>query len=165
MSKDTLFDPSKDSRGIWYLIHRQAILATTDSKKAEFINYMTFLSKEFPCEKCRTHILAFIAENPFYLYMNVSYTSYSDVGMFKFSWALHNAVNFRLGKKLIDFGTAYNLYKDQSVCTNGCSESESKTPETPKSAPVILESSRNELSRTEPIKNTLRLTSSNYKKR
>jgi Erv1 / Alr family len=150
-----LFNPATDSSGIWYLIHRQAILAVTDAKKAEFINYMTFLSKEFPCEKCRKHIVQFIGENPFYLFMSVSYGSHPDVGMFKFSHSLHNAVNVRLGKKTLDFATAYNLYRGENVtiCTSGCSDEE-KTPETPKSAPAQL---------TTP-KTTFRVTSANSRR-
>jgi hypothetical protein len=128
-AKISIFDPDKDARGIWVTIHRMAILAVTDEKKAQFINYITFLSKEFPCEKCKVHIKKFIIDNPFYLYMDVSIGGNNDVGMFKWSHNLHNAVNQRLGKGLMDFKTAYNLYSGDmiSVCTEKCDEE--KSPE------------------------------------
>lgn len=162
LSKEFSFNPKTDSAGVWFIIHRMAVLATTDSKKAEFINHITFLSKEFPCEKCRKHIVQFIKDNPFHLYMNVSYASYPDVGMFKWSFNLHNAVNIRLNKKVLDFVTAYNLYKGETitVCSAGCSDDE-KTPETPKSAPIILDSIQQ---LTVPPKNNFRVTSANYRK-
>ncbi len=169
MSAQPLFNPNTDSRGIWYLIHRSAILAITEAKKAEFINYMTFLSKEFPCEKCRTHIMQFILENPFHLYMNVSYSTYSDVGFFKWSFNLHNAVNIRLKKPVMDFSTAHNLYKGENgnICTAGCDENEMKTQEpitTPKSAPISSIALNKDFNRTEPIKTTLKISSINKKK-
>jgi len=171
MSVQSLFNPNTDSKGIWYTIHRMAILAITEAKKAEFINYMTFLSKEFPCEKCRTHIKQFIVDNPFHIYMNVSYTTYSDVGFFKWSFNLHNAVNMRLGKPIIDFSTAHNLYKGENpnICTAGCDEPEMKMQEpiiTPKSAPIVstIVASNKDFGKTEPIKSNLKITSINKKK-
>ena len=124
MSTTSIFDPDVDARGIWILIHRMAILSTTDDKKAQFINYMTFLSKEFPCEKCRVHIKQFIIENPFYLYMDVTINGGTDIGMFKWSYNFHNAVNSRLRKKLVDFNDAYNLYTGDviNVCSSKCDE-------------------------------------------
>jgi hypothetical protein len=45
--------------------------------------------------------------------------------MFKWIWSLHNSVNIRLGKPLIDFDTAYNLFDPNIMapCNTGCSES------------------------------------------
>ena len=159
MSQESLFDPSRDSRGIWFLLHRMAILSTTDTKKAQFINYVTFLTSDFPCEKCRNHLKEFIVNNPFHLYMYVSNGDNSDVGIFKWTWALHNSVNTKLSKPKLDFPTAYNLYKGDviKVCTTGCEEDEKKTQET-----IAVVSENSKLS--EPFKG-IRLVSANGKRK
>ena len=61
--------------------------------------------------------------------MNVSQGNNSDVGIFMWSFNLHNSVNARLSKPKLDFTTAYNLYKGDvvKVCTSGCEEDEKKT--------------------------------------
>ena len=44
--------------------------------------------------------------------------------MFEYTWIFHNNVNSRLGKKLIDWETAYNMYSNPGsmVCTRSCGD-------------------------------------------
>jgi hypothetical protein len=125
-----IFDPSKDGKGIWVIIHKKAIQATTDELKKRFIEDMNWYAENYPCNKCRKHLKKYIAENPFILYMFVTVAD-KDVGMFKWSWGCHNSVNERLNKEIITFETAYNLYDPTIVhpCTAGCEDEEEKIEE------------------------------------
>ena len=117
------FDATQDGRGIWFIFQIKAILATTPELKKQFVDEMIFLSIHYPCEKCRNHIKKFLKDNPIELYLNVSRGD-RDIGMFKWIWSLHNSVNIRLGKPIMDFDTAFNLFDPNNIipCNTGCAE-------------------------------------------
>ena len=108
---------------VWWLLHLQAKHATTDVKKNEFIDNMYLLSVEFPCGKCRSHIMEYLKEHSFDPYLNLHNEKGEDIGMFKWTWMFHNAVNIRLHKPFVDWETAWGMYDTgREVCTN-CSSS------------------------------------------
>lgn len=119
-------NPALLGLGVWYIVHTLAKHATTPEKKNEFIDFMYLLSVEFPCGKCRTHIQEYIREHSFEPYMNIVNDKGEDIGLFKWSWMFHNAVNVRLHKPFLDFDTAYSMFDTgREVCTN-CSNSMSQ---------------------------------------
>jgi hypothetical protein len=65
-------------------------------------------------------------QNPISEYWNQRYNN-EDVGMFKWSFNFHNAVNQRLNKPIMDWSTAYNLYSKAVVtyCTKTCGSDDS----------------------------------------
>lgn len=122
-----LFEPAVDGRGIWHIYQMKAILATDEVKIKSFFEEMVWLSNYYPCKRCRNHLKKFIKENPFDIYYHVSNNG-KNVGAFKYIWACHNSVNQRIGKPLMDFDTAYNLFDPVNLelqpCGSGCEEDE-----------------------------------------
>jgi hypothetical protein len=113
--------------GVWYLIHSMALKASngTYNDKSEFIKFMHHLSKTFPCPVCKEHINEYLARHSFESYCKdiVDKESKIKIGLFKWSWEFHNAVNIRLQKKTMDFRTALHLYlpdDENTVCTTNC---------------------------------------------
>lgn len=112
-------NPRQIGPGIWYSIHILAKNAITEAKKNEFIDYMYLLSVEFPCGNCRNHIQVYLNEHPFDPFMNLVNEKGEDVGMFKWTWMFHNAVNARLHKPILDWDTAWEMFETgKEVCTN-----------------------------------------------
>jgi hypothetical protein len=120
-------NPERIGSGIWFVIHLKAKHATTEQTKNEFIDFMYLLSVEFPCNRCRTHIQSYLREHPFEPYMNLKNNEGEDIGLFKWSWLFHNAVNNRLAKPFVDWETAWGMYDTgREVCTN-CTGSNSNS--------------------------------------
>ena len=123
-----LSDPRIIGPGIWITIHIKARQAKTDAKKKEFIDYMWFLADNFPCMNCRKHINEYIRTHPFEHLYNLKNDEGVDIGMFKWSWMFHNAVNTRLRKPYMDWKTAWEMYSmydedsDVKPCTEDCGE-------------------------------------------
>lgn len=120
-------DPVIIGPGMWFDIHLEAKHAITDDQKHNFIRKMNLLKINFPCEKCRKHLAKYIDDHPITDFMNVVNETGLPIGMFKWSWMLHNAVNTRLGKPYVTWDTACGMFNDPGtmVCTRGC-EAESK---------------------------------------
>ena len=56
------------------------------------------------------HAHDYLMEHPMEPYRDIKDDSGIPCGMFMWSWEFHNAVNERLGKKVIDYNDAYELY-------------------------------------------------------
>ena len=117
-------NPAIIGPGVWYSIHLKAKHATTFEKKQEFVEYMEQLSREFPCMECRNHIKEYLDNNPFDIFFQMINKQQQDIGMFKWSWLFHNAVNTRLGKPYVDWETAWGMYDtEDSICNLDCGNS------------------------------------------
>lgn len=108
--------------GIWYSIHLKGALATTDYLKDMFEEYINELCDNFPCKKCKKHFREFLDKNPIKNYRNIIDKFGEDIGLFKWSWMFHNDVNKRLGKDLIDYELAYQIYYTQLINCERCEE-------------------------------------------
>lgn len=121
-------DPTIIGPGIWFVIHRTARDAVNGETINEFISLMNRLRYSFPCQKCRRHIDEYMSTHPFEPFFNLTDREGIKIGMFKWSWLFHNAVNTRLGKPYVDFETALRLFPEDvteisaAVCTKGCGE-------------------------------------------
>lgn len=122
-------DPKIIGPGIWFIIHSTGKKAINDETKRQFIDLMNMLRKEFPCEKCRGHIDEYMTKNPIEEYYNLKGDNDEEIGMFKWSWMFHNAVNTRIGKPYVDWETAYNMFSDSGimVCSRDCGEPDLNT--------------------------------------
>lgn len=118
----------------WYNIHTSAKNAINDDKKKFFIDLIYFIRDNMKCSKCHNHFSNYILNNPFDPFMHLTNDQGDQIGLFKWSWIFHNAVNSRLHKPIIDWDTAWNLYSDNDniVCSKNCDES-----------PVIIPPSNN----------------------
>ena len=112
-------NPERLGCGGWFIIHLLSKHATTSETKNNFIDFMYLLSVEFPCGKCRGHIQEYLRNHPFDSYLNLKNEKGEDIGMFKWGWLFHNAVNERLNKIYVDWDTAWEMYDTgREVCTN-----------------------------------------------
>ena len=63
------------------------------------------LPVEIPCMKCRSHCSAFIESS------NLDEVVSSRENLFRFYFTFHNKVNERLGKPIMDYDRAKEIYK------------------------------------------------------
>lgn len=118
---DNFSNPAVIGPGVWYSIHLKSKHATTFEKKQEFVEYMKQLSEEFPCMNCRTHITEYLNNNPFDTFFQMVDNEENDIGLFKWGWIFHNAVNTRLGKPYVDWKTAWEMYSyNDRICSLDC---------------------------------------------
>lgn len=92
-------------------MHSMALFSTTKEKMDYYIEYINYLSNNFPCAKCIVHFKNYLKTNNPTKYLNVK------DGLFKWSVEFHNSVNARLGKPVITLVEAYKLYSPNSGCT------------------------------------------------
>jgi hypothetical protein len=120
-------DPTVLGQGTWFCMHRMAKNAITKITKDGFIAFLDDLRYTFPCKKCRRHINQYLTDHPIKDYYNIVDEHGNDIGMFKYSWMFHNAVNTRLGKPYVDWETAWKMYEDPSSlpCNLACEDDDS----------------------------------------
>jgi len=145
-------DPTRFGPGLWFSIHFKGIRATTEKKIACFIEYMDELSKNLPCMECRTHYQDYISKHPIIDYSDIKGKDGNPIGMFMWSWKFHNAVNLRLGKKHVDWDTAYNMFSstESNFCSADCSSSGEEEPES-ETTSFSLVSDENHTQKPDPI--------------
>lgn len=116
-------DPKVVGPGVWYVIHLKAKESINNDKIDEFIDFMETLSYKFGCSNCRKHIQAYIKDHPFEDLRNIQNSDDEKIGMFKWAWLFHNAVNTRLNKPYVEWDTAWEMYDEGiEVCSKQCDE-------------------------------------------
>lgn len=127
MSLAKLADPRYVGPGGWFSIHTMARFADTPDKKRCFVVFMREFCREFRCGECSGHCQKYLQDHPIEPYFNLRSSRGEEIGCFKWSWMFHNAVNNRLGKPIVDWKTAYEMYFTREgpgkVCTAGCGDS------------------------------------------
>lgn len=122
---NSLTDPKYIGPGVWYNIHLNAYESTDDKGIEDFIDYMYLLALKFPCKNCRKHINKYIEDHPFEDLQNMTNDEGRRIGMFKWAWLFHNAVNTRIHKPNVDWKTAWSMYDQEiEVCSKNCDEVE-----------------------------------------
>ena len=111
--------------GMWYTIHKMALLATTDSKKRDFIVFVNTLCRNMDCAKCRVHSNSYLDKHSLSGYWKI-FRDGKDIGFFKWSFEFHNEANRHAGRQIMDFETAYALYTDQTGICKNCDHIETK---------------------------------------
>jgi Erv1 / Alr family len=124
MGDKDITDPTYVGPGVWLLIHQRALAARTSEEQKEVIEFIRNTCQEFPCVKCSEHCLSYMRDRPPEEYIGLDVTigeKEESIGIFLWTWLFHNAVNARLGKAIVGWETAYNLYQqDGMVCSNVC---------------------------------------------
>ncbi len=115
----SLSDPKYFGPGAWFVIHVMALDATTLAKKRSFYNMMEAVVPKIQCTKCRGHAIEYLEKYPPKKTMFSTHEG-QDVSMFRWSWVFHNRVNVRLGKPIIPFEQAYNIYMNPGEVCNDC---------------------------------------------
>ena len=129
-------DPKYIGPGVWYLIHTKAKEATSDKTIEEFIDLMYMLEEKFACKNCRKHIGQYIDNHSFDDLIHLTNEDGTRIGMFKWAWLFHNAVNTRIGKPYVEWETAVEMfYKEQEVCSKKCEDAGDDHDDIPNSEP------------------------------
>jgi hypothetical protein len=102
----------KVGNGYWICIHCIAFYARTKEEQIAAANTIKLLCRKFPCETCRNHAKKYLKEHPIEKYINVKTKSGEKLGLFTWTWKFHNAVNHRLGKEIVPWHIAYEMYKN-----------------------------------------------------
>ena len=100
--KPDLWGPSQ-----WIALHFSAVgYEDTPSNitKQAMKNRIKALPYEIPCEKCRSHCLAYVES------ADIETAVSSRENLFKFYFDFHNKVNTRLGKGVLNYDRAKELY-------------------------------------------------------
>lgn len=118
------FTKPENFTGIWFLMHLNAVIATSSESKSEFRRQINHLQKNFKCLNCKEHFKKFIDTHPFKNYENIKNSQGKEIGYFKWTWELHDQVNKFLGKYRPSLDEAYKYYteSDNGVCIS-CSTS------------------------------------------
>lgn len=171
-------DPKYIGPGTWDVIHRRAFKARTRAQQLSFAEFMKDVCHTFPCFVCKGHCTEYIKNHPLEEHIGVLVDINGEqiaLGIFVWTWKFHNAVNARLGKPIMSWETAYNIFSDTEnlVCSKNCLEADgpqkgSHIPNVPSAhkatslVPKIPEF-KSTTSVTKPVDQTFRLISVNRK--
>ena len=92
----------------WDKIHKMAAKVKSLQDAIEFEKYIKFLSKNFPCPKCRPHIKKRLVKKP----ILKAYRKHKKFGVVRWSWKFHNKTNKRLGKSKMPWDEFKRIYLD-----------------------------------------------------
>ena len=86
----------------WDKIHEETFEADLHSEKRDstIISLKTIFNN-YPCPSCKSHLMKYLEEHPIE----------KAEKLFVWGWELHNDVNLRTNKQIIDYETAYSTYK------------------------------------------------------
>lgn len=94
---------------LWKNIHMKAVSINSDNSLEEFEEFMISVKRELTCDECKRnyeHELSDMMSN-----MPNRYVSYeTTLVVFKLTVDLHNSVNVRLNKQILDYRDALQLY-------------------------------------------------------
>ena len=106
MKVELKFDAS-----LWRKLHSKARKAVTHKRQKKFKRFIKYLIQNSPCDQCKLHLGEFLQKNPLKKYCHIKDSNTGlNVGYFRWSWLLHNDVNSRLGKQIINLYKAYAIY-------------------------------------------------------
>lgn len=129
------FNPKYLGPGVWWVIHMTAANANTYSEKIEAKNMIENICRNFFCETCKTHFIAYLKKHPIEDVMNL------NLGLFKWTVDFHNAGNLALKKSTVSLDEAKQLYIGSgSTCKTRCGEDTAySTDEAQHRTPKIIE--------------------------
>jgi hypothetical protein len=149
-------DPKIVGPGVWFTIHIQAKEAVTNHKIEQFIQYMELLARQFGCMNCRKHIRSYIDNHPINDFRTMTNEKGDRIGMFKWSWMFHNAVNTRINKPYLEWDTAWEMYNSDNSCNDNCAASDNEIHKVDKIEETDLDSNYSLVSRNENVINEIR---------
>lgn len=114
-SYEKFADPAVIGPGLWFLIHTMAIKAVTEDLKRAFVVNINGLCDSMKCQKCKGHFRKFIDTYDLRKYWSIRDGKGRDIGLFKWTWELHNQVNKMLNKPQPSLDSAYAFYNDNNA--------------------------------------------------
>lgn len=111
-------NPEKIGPGIWFYLQLKSRHSNDDSSIQEFLRDFELIIQNFPCMKCRKHMLEYVRDHNPNSYVSYTYNN-QRLGMFRYIWEFHNTVNSRLGKPLISWEDALRMFSaPEHICTH-----------------------------------------------
>ena len=121
LSEKNVYNNPANYSGVWFVIHTEAYYC--DSSNYESVsNYERFIKRivtSLKCNKCRIHGLKYLDRNPVSDFLDITVED-ENLGVFYWSWLFHNHVNERLGKTIMNFDNALDIYKNENMCYENC---------------------------------------------
>lgn len=108
-------NPNYIGPGNWHSLHLMSANAKTKEQKESVLWFIKILSENFYCKKCKDDFLIYLKNDNPKNYLN------SDEGLFFWSFKFHNFVNNKLGKPIMTYEDAKNLYFSPETCLTSCS--------------------------------------------
>lgn len=107
--------------GHWHLFHSQSYLARDQASQKQFIELFLSSLAYLPCAVCRKHASKYVETYPIHDVIGKPDRDGEDhMGMFEWVWRMHNAVNHRLGKPMLEYHFVKKRFVDGSVCEEMC---------------------------------------------
>lgn len=110
-TKDSNVNPNVWGPDVWATMHRLALKSDLDTNPKAFSAFLGTLTELLPCTVCRTDYNTYLK----------SYGAPELGHAFAWTHTLHNWVNRKLGKPLMDLEKARTTWSHGS-CENGCAE-------------------------------------------
>tara|TARA_R100000664_G_C2733793_1_gene123770 strand:- start:243 stop:614 length:372 start_codon:yes stop_codon:yes gene_type:complete len=98
--------------GYWISWHLKAYKANTYEKKVEVSRSIVIDVSNLPCMTCRKDALEYIRKNQ----LMPSVKDKDPLSIFKWTVKFHNFVNEKLGKEIVNFQTAEEMWNGSAVC-------------------------------------------------
>ena len=124
-------DPAFSGPGLWFALHLMSWEIRTSDDINYTIKFIYDLSRSHPCGNCRAHMTEYLNNNDIYKYKSMKDKNGKLIGMFKYMWEFHNAVNKRLRKEHYSFEDAVNTYNnlgDSPFCDLSCGSDDGHSP-------------------------------------
>ena len=134
---------------LWSIIHKYAISCKNSIQKKAFKLFIDNLAENFPCDTCKPHFKKMLNDVKIEYFENKYYNG-EDVSCFYWTFHMHNLVNIRLGKKILNFDEAYNIHINNSACTE-CNANNNNNNISEKIIRYINTRRTNEYSNLEPL--------------
>lgn len=133
----------RDGPGHWAVLHKTAYNAKSRQDEEFVVQSLWNLSKTFRCAECRSHMKAYLTSNDPSRYIGREIDGIPHRGMFLYLFEFHNAVNQRLGKQLMGWREALDLYsRDESTCKDKCALGPVQAKGEPSEDAMVLKPSR-----------------------
>lgn len=130
-------NPEYIGPGTWDQMHKDTFNAVTPEDQKGCCGRIRNTCYTFNCKTCRGHCTEYISTHPPEDYIGLTWTDPSDgtvyqLGLAIWVWKFHNAVNERLGKKLLRWDACFKMYTTlPEHCSSNCSEGDEKTETVP----------------------------------
>lgn len=105
--------PHQFGPGTWWILHRQSFRIQSPSQVPQFLDFLHDIVSNIPCMNCRHHALQEVTPGKEKQYLDYYYDG-RFVGMFVWMCEFHNKVNQRIGKTVVPWDYAYDVYKQKN---------------------------------------------------
>lgn len=109
--------------GIWFQLHILGLKCRDGNKRKRKLFEETIEDhrNDFFCIHCRKHLDLLCKKIPLSSFSGTYDENGRDIGLFKWTWLIHNKVNRRLGKPTMAFNVALKMFSELLDNEGSCS--------------------------------------------